>query len=157
LGVFLGQATAKKKEGRKMPSEAIAGVGTVFNRGDGASNENFTAIAEINQIAGPDMSRAAIDVTNLDSTAGYREFIMGFRDSGLITLTMNWTRDGWDRLRDDFESDASVNWQIVFPDTGNTTFDFAAFVNGMTPNVTPDDKITMVVTMKITGQVTMSS
>lgn len=140
-----------------MTTNAIAGVGAQFKRGDGASNETFTAVAEVNSIDGPTMTRGTIDVTSLDSVGGYREFIGGFRDAGEVTLNMNFTRDGYDDMKDDFESDSTRNYQIVMPDAGNTTFEFAALVNAVPMSVTPDDKITATVTLKISGQVTMES
>lgn len=138
-------------------SDAFSGVGTQFKRGDGASNEAFTAIAEINSIGGPDMSRDTIDVTSLDSTGGYREFIAGFRDGGEISLDMNFTLATYDDMKLDFESDDTVNYQIVLPDTGNTTFEFAALVTGLGVAVPMDDKVTATVTLKISGQVTLTS
>jgi predicted secreted protein len=140
-----------------MTTEAIAGVGAQFKRGDGESNESFTAVSEVNSIAGPTMTRNFIDVTSLDSTGGYREFITGFRDAGEITLNMNFTRDGYDAMKDDFESDSSRNYQIVMPDTGETTFEFAALVTSIPLDIPTDDKITATVTLKLSGQVTMSS
>jgi predicted secreted protein len=138
-------------------SDAIAGVGAQFKRGDGASNEAFTAIAEVNSISGPNMTRGTIDVTSLDSVGGYREFIGSFRDGGEVTLNMNFTRDGYIDMKDDFESSSTVNYQIVFPDTGSTTFDFAGLVTALGTTVTTDDKVTQDVTIKIDGQVTVSS
>ena len=140
-----------------MVSEAIAGVGTVFKRGDGSSDEGFDAVGEINSITGPDKTRGTIDVTSLASTGGYREFIASFRDAGQVVLAMNWTRDGYEDMNDDFESDSSVNYQIVLPDTGETTLDFAAYVTDMGLAIPFDDKITSDVTLKITGQVTLTS
>ena len=141
----------------QMVSAAFSGVGTVFKRGDGASSETFTAIAEVNSIDGPGKSRATIDVTSLDSTGGYREFIASFRDSGQVTLTMNFTRDGYEDMNVDFESSSSVNYQIVLSDTGATTYDFAAYVVDLGMAVPFEDKVTANVTLKVTGQVTMSS
>jgi len=138
-------------------TNAIAGVGTVFKRGDGTSSETFNAVSEVNSITGPTKSRGTIDVTSLDSTGGYREFIASFRDAGTVVLNMNWTRDGFDDLNDDFESDSTRNFQIVMPDTGETTFDFAAYVTDINQGIPFDDKITMDVTLKITGQVTLTS
>jgi predicted secreted protein len=138
-------------------SDAIAGVGAQFKRGDGDSNETFTAIAEINSISGPDKSRGSIDVTNLDSTGGYREFIMSFRDGGQVSLNMNFSRDGYDSMNDDFETDTSVNYQVVMPDTGATTFEFAGYVMDLGMAIPFDDKVTATVTVKVTGQITMSS
>lgn len=138
-------------------SDAVAGVGASFKRGDGTSDEEFTAIAEVKNITGPGMTRDFIDVTNLGSTGGYREFITGFRDGGELTFSMNFTRDGYDDLLIDFDDDDSHNYQVVLPDTGATTFDFAGFITGLPLNIVPDDAITVDVTIKITGQVTMTS
>jgi predicted secreted protein len=140
-----------------MTTNAIAGVGAEFKRGDGSSNEAFTAVAEINSIEGPTRTRGQIDVTSLDSAGGYREFIGGFRDGGEITLNMNFTRDGYDDMTDDFESDSTRNYQIVMPDTGNTTYEFAALVTALPLSITPDDKITAAITLKLSGVITMSS
>ena len=140
-----------------MPSNAFSGVGTVFGRGDGTSNETFTAIAEINNITGPGMSRAFIDVTSLDSTGGYREFIGGFRDAGEITMTMNFTRDTFLDMKADFESDAAKNYRITFPDTGLTMIDFSGVCTGLSVGIPMDDKVTSNVTIKVDGQITVSS
>lgn len=138
-------------------SDAFSGVGAQFKRGDGASNEAFSAIAEVNNIGGPNKSRATIRVTSLDSVGGYEEFIASFRDGGEVQLNMNFTRDGYVDMNDDFETDTLVNYQIVLPDTGETTFDFSAFVTNIDNSVPMDDKVSMDVTLKISGQVVMSS
>jgi predicted secreted protein len=140
-----------------MPSNAFSGVGTEFKNGDGESNESFTAIAEINSIDGPNKTKSTIDVTSLDSTGGYREFISSFRDAGQVVLNMNFTRDGYDEMNDDFESENSRNYQIVLSDTGNTTFDFAAYVTDLGMAIPFEDKVTANVTLKVTGLVTMTS
>lgn len=138
-------------------SDAVAGVGAKFKRGDGASAEVFTAIAEIRSIGGPEMSRETIDVTNLDSTGGYREFIASFRDGGEVTLEMNFTRAGYEDMLTDFQSDGSVNYQVVVPDTGETTLDFAAYVTRLGLSIPTEDAVTAPVTLKITGQVSLTS
>ena len=136
---------------------AIAGVGTIFKRGDGTSSESFTAIAEINQIEGPTMVREQIETTSLDTTGGWRTFIAGFRDGGEITLTMNYVRDGYEQMRLDFLSDDSVNYQLVLPDPDATTLDFAGYVTNLPLSITADDKVTATVTIKISGEVDLTS
>ena len=91
-------------------SSAISGVGTSFRRWNGSSWEN---IAEINSITGPNKSRDTIDVTSLDSTGGYREFIGGFRDGGSVTLPMNFTRDTYDTMNTDFDQNKSSGSRIL--------------------------------------------
>ena len=137
-----------------MASNAVAGVGTLFRRWSGSAWVN---IAEINSISGPSMSRDTIDVTSLDSVGGYREFIGGFRDSGTLQLSMNFSRSTFGTMKTDFESDTSQNYEIVLPDAENTTLEFVGLVTELPLEITADDKITSSVTLKITGQVTVNS
>lgn len=137
-------------------SDAISGVGTVFKRSDMASSPTFSAIAEINSIQGPNKSRATIDVTSLDSVGGYREFIASFRDGGEVQLEMNFTRDGYIDMNADFEVETLVDYQIVLPDSGNTTLDFSGLVTNLGMGIPLDDKITAPVTIKVSGQVALT-
>ena len=135
-------------------SNAIAGVGTKFRRWSGS---NWVDIAEINSINGPGKSRDTIDVTSLDSTGGYREFKGGFRDGGTVTLGMNFTRDTYDLMNTDFESDVLQNYEVYLPDTEFTSFEFTALATELGLAIPADDKITADVTLKVSGQVTVNS
>jgi len=137
-----------------MASTAVSGVGTVFNRWSGSA---WVPQAEINSITGPGMSRDTIDVTSLDSTAGYREFITGFRNAGTVTLSMNFTRTTYEQMKDDFENDDAQNYQIDLPDDENTSLDFIGLVTELPLTIPPDDKITVDVTIQISGEVAISS
>lgn len=139
-------------------SNAISGVGTSFKRANGdSSSPTFTAVAEVNSISGPNLTRDTIDVTSLDSTGGYREFIGGFRDGGEVTLEMNFTLDGYDDLKADFDNDTMWTYQIVLPDSGNTTFEFDGLVTSLGLGIPMDDKITADVTIKVSGQLTVTT
>jgi predicted secreted protein len=141
-----------------MVSNAISGVGTVFNRADGNSSDpSFTAVAEVNSISGPNVTRDTIDVTSLDSTSGYREFIGGFRDGGELSLEMNFTLDGYDDLKADLDSDVLHDYQIELQDTGQTTFEITGLVTNITLAIPMDDKVTATVTIKISGPITVST
>lgn len=135
-------------------SNAVSGVGTQFRRWSGSAWVN---LAEINSITGPTMTRDFIDVTSLDSTGGYREFITGFRDAGTISLSMNFTRTTYDAFKDDFEDPASHFYEICLPDDENTTLEFEGLVTEVPITIPTDDKITADVTIKISGPVTMNS
>jgi len=139
-----------------MSSEAVSGVSTVFRRWN-ASTGVWAAISEINTITGPSMTRDTIDVTTLGSTDGYREFIAGFRDGGTVVLSMNFTRTQYATMKDDFESDTLVNYEVVLPDTATTTLEFEGLVTELPLVIAPDDKITLDVTIKISGTVTLNS
>lgn len=137
-------------------SNAVAGVGTVIQRWaiDGSA---WAAIAEVTNISGPSMSREMIDVTSLDSVGGYREFIAGFRDAGSIVLSMNYTRAGLTIFKGDFDSDVVQNYEIILPDDDATSLEFEGLVQEMPFTIPTDSQITMEVTIKITGEVTVNS
>jgi len=135
-------------------SNAIAGVGTRFRRWSGSA---WVDIAEINSISGPSMTREQIDVTSLDSTGGYREFIAGFRDAGTISLSMNFTRSTYELMQGDFEDDDNQNYEIVLPDDELTSIEFEGIVTEMPLSITADDKVTVDVTIKISGEITVNS
>jgi len=137
-----------------MASSAISGVGTLFRRWSGTA---WVDIAEVNNITGPGMTRETIDVTSLDSTGGYREFITGFRDAGTITMSMNFTRATLDTFKADFESDSANDYEIVLPDADQTSLEFQGYVTELPLTIPPDDRVTIDVTIKITGQVGVAS
>ncbi|MCK9429647.1 MAG: hypothetical protein M0R17_06545 [Candidatus Omnitrophica bacterium] len=136
-------------------SNAIAGVGTIFHRWDDVSS--WVELAEINSISGPSMSRETIDVTSLSSTGGFKEFIAGFRDGGTVNLTMNFTRATFSIIYADFEDDSPHFYEIVLPDDVNTSFEFCGLVTECPLDIPTDDKITVSVTIKISGRVAMNS
>ena len=135
---------------------AIAGVGTKFRRWNSATGA-WEDLAQINSIEGPGMSRDFIDTTALDTAGGYRTFITGFRDAGQVTLNMNFTRDSYDKMQTDFESSVAQNYEIILPDDDNTTLEFEGYVTELPLSVTPDDKVTANVTIKVSGQPTVAS
>jgi predicted secreted protein len=137
-----------------MASNAFSGVGTQFMRWSGSA---WVALAEVNSITGPTMTRNFIDVTSLDSTGGYREFITGFRDAGTIALKMNFTRTTYDSLKTDFESPTSQNYEVILPDAVHTTLEFEGLVTELPITVPTDDKVTADCTIKITGTVIITS
>jgi len=136
-------------------SNAIAGVGTIVQKWDGASQ--WEAIAEVTNISGPGMVRDLIEVTNLDSTGGWREFIAGFRDGGTVVLSMNYTRAGLDMFFSDFEDDDAKFYEIILPDALSTSLEFEGLVQEFPLTIPTDSQITMEVTIKITGQPTLNS
>ena len=133
-----------------MASTAVSGVGTKFQRWNGSA---YVSLAEVNSITGPSMTRAFIDVTSLDSTGGYREFITGFRDAGTISLKMNFTTASYAFIKEDFQKVAANAYKIVLSDPGLSTLEFEGLVTELPLSIPTDDKISADCTIKITGQV----
>ena len=138
-------------------TQAISGVGASLRRGSGSSQPTYTAIAEVRNISGPSFSRETIDVTNLDSSGGYREKIPGFRDGGQVTFTANFTETGFITLKTDFEDENTQEYRVQMPASSGMTLDFSGFVIDMPLDIPFDDAITYDVTIEISGEVTVSS
>jgi len=129
-------------------SAAFSGQGTIFKRAG-------SPVSEINSITGPGKSRDTIDVTRLEDTDGYRQFIGGLRDPGTVTLNMNYTAAGYSLLNGDFEDDDLVEYSIELPN-GKGTFTFNGLVTEVPVSIPIGDKVTVDVTIQISGPVTVS-
>lgn len=127
-------------------SEAITGQGTIFKR-------NGVPIGEINSISGPAKSRETIEVTRLEDEDGYRQYIGGLREPGTVTLNMNFTRDNYDLLNTDYESDDVQQYSINLPDEDETVFTFNGLVTELPLDIPIGDKITVDLTIQISGKV----
>jgi predicted secreted protein len=137
-----------------MASEAFAGVGTKFQRWDGAAWQD---IAEVNSIDGPGMTKDVLEVTSLDTDAGYNEFITGFAEGGTLTLDMNFTRETYELMKEDFESDEVRSYRIQLPDFDSepSTFTIEGLVIELPITMSADDKVTADVVIQITSQVVL--
>jgi len=135
-------------------SDAVVGFGTFFERWNGYSWEEISEIISIN---GPNLKKDFIDVTTLGSLNGYREFISGLKEGGTVSLKMNFTRHTYSVMKDDFENTESGNYQIILPDHDATTIEFEGMVAEIPMTIPLDDKISIDVTIKITGGITLNS
>jgi len=143
-------------------SKAFAGMGTILARGDGASPEAFTPIAEIKNIQRSGAKADQADVTNMDSISAYREWLPTLLDAGEISFTGNYIpADATQQsLQTDFDARASGQWTITLPassisDPGNATpgfWEFTAFVTGLDFDLSIDKEATISGKLKISGQ-----
>lgn len=132
------------------------GFGVQLQRGDGEETEQFTAIADVTSLNPPGMTRETIDVTSHDSADAWMEFLGGLKDPGEVSAEINYQPTEHDSLVADFEDAAPRNYKIVFPDSGGTTWTFAALLTGFEPEVPYDDKATASLTFKVTGKPTLA-
>jgi len=142
-------------------SGSILGQGTQLKMGDGQSPENFTTIAEVTNLDPPSLNRDDLDVTNHDSTLGYREFKPGLRNPGEVGFSINWmpknsTHDQTSGLLREFELDTIRNWKIVFPPAANATLNLKGYVREFTPHAPTDNVLTADVVIKVTERPVLS-
>lgn len=125
------------------------------------------ALVNVHDISGPSMSVDTIDVTAHDSTNWYREFVVGFIDSGEVSFSINWDPDETthkvaasglpylltQRTSEDFELEFQTG--AAAGDTYKASF--TAYVTAFEPSAPVEDKQTADITLKISGAVTWAT
>lgn len=134
----------------------LDGFGTELRRGDGATPEVFTAIADPTGISGPGLSRETLDVTSHDSPDQWMEFLGGLKDGGEVSIDVNYQPAAHDELVADFDDSDPRNYQLAFPDPDQTVWSFAAILTGFEPDAPYDDKLSASLTFKVSGKPTLS-
>ncbi len=142
-------------------TQGTSAFGTLLQIGDGGGPEVFTTVAEIVTITGPSLSLDMIEMTHHESPGSWEEFVGGILRSGEVTFDLNYipddsTQDASTGLIADLEAKTLRNFQMIFPNTAATQFDFSAFVTGFEPSAPFDDKLGASVTLKISGQPTLA-
>ena len=142
-------------------ANALGAYSTLLKRGDGGNPETFTAIAEVNSISGPSFALDTTEVTHMESPGAWKEFIPTLLDAGELSFEINFiptdsTHSYAAGLLSDMVNRTLRNFQLVFPDTGNTTWTFSAYVTGFDLDASVDGKLGASVTLRITGQPTLA-
>lgn len=111
-------------------TKAFSSIGTQIQRGSGDYNTVYTTVAEVRNIELTGRRAEAVEVTNMDTPSGAREFIAGLIDSGEIFFDCNYLPGdpSQDILETDFSAGQTSPWRIVLPGNyGVITFD--AFIS----------------------------
>lgn len=131
---------------------------------ESATPDTFTEIAQVNSVGSISITSDEVEVTTLDNTSGFREYLQTFKDAGELPLTLVWdpalpthgpTATGlWGLM----VSGEVKTWQIEFPTTPPYIAEFDAFVKSFpTPSMTPDDALTADVTLRVSGTVSLTA
>lgn len=98
-------------------SQAFCGAGSVVAYASIAQPNVFTPVAESVTIKLTGGKRDQAEVTNMDSTSGYKEFIAALKDAGELQVDGNFipADAGQQGVSALFESGAVVNWQFTLP------------------------------------------
>ena len=142
-------------------TDGMAAFGTLIKIGDGEASETFTTIAEVTNIGGPGLKLDTEEVTHHGSTGGYKEHVATLLEAGEISLDLNFiptnaTQSQTSGLIADMVARTLRNFQLVFPDSGSTTWTFAAYVTSFQPAAPVGGKLAASVTLKPSGQPTLA-
>lgn len=129
--------------------------GSALKRGDGASPETFSAIANVTSISDvPNISVESLDSTAHDTPDGFRTYLPGLGDAGEISITIRFTPTDHEQLYTDATTKVVGNWQMEWPD--GTTLDFSAFINALTTSAPHDGLQEGNVTFRTSGLPTLT-
>lgn len=120
----------------------------------------MTPVPWLQTITGPDETFDTVDVTTHSSAGGYREFITGLGDGGQLTVTINWHDDepAHAALQAAQAARTLTPFQLKWPGfAADNLADFDAYVTGLTRVSPIDAQITRDLTLKISGQVLVST
>lgn len=123
----------------------------------------YVEVAEVKSIGGPSLSRDAVDATHLASDDDYGEYIAGLKESGELSLVLNFRPDHVSQgstagLLKDFEDGTVRLWRVAWPQFTNTpTMTAAGFITGWEPQAGARDLLTVAVKIKLTGKPTLAN
>jgi hypothetical protein len=133
---------------------------------DPAGGTAYVAIGQVKDISGPSIARGDIDVSDHDSSDGYREFLPGLVDGGAYTFTIAWDSQNTAHLQGvgtgvigDLEQDGCTLPAFQHTLTqcaGTAVWTFDGYVNGFTMNNPVEGEITADLSVKISGKPTMT-
>lgn len=98
-----------------------------------------------------------VDITTLESTGGYREYMQGFRDSGELEIAgfHDADDDGQVALRTAFAAGTNGSFEVKFPD--DTAVTFSGFIKSHTiGSAEVDGAIGFGAVIRISGAVTVT-
>lgn len=141
-------------------SKAISAFGTLLKVGDGQTPEEFTTIAELASISGPSLSADVLESTTHNTPTPWKRFVSGLLDAGEINCDLNFnpgepTHSATGGVIRDMVNRLCKNYQIVFPDDGNTTWTCPLIVTGFEMTANPAELLTASATFKVAGPPTL--
>lgn len=137
-----------------MTTPAQSAQGTKFYLGSSGSPNDYSAIPGIVGYNGPSGQANLIDVTDLDSTG--KEYLIGLKDEGEITLDINWAVDNTvhKALRAAYSARTLKTLAIDFTDTAPVTrWEADIYVTSCQITGGVDAAVKASVTLKITGAI----
>lgn len=142
-----------------MVTQAKLGYGTLLQYRD---NGDWKNIAERVTIGGPSHTSDNVEVTNMDSPGGSKEYIPGLADTGEVTLEGNFIPGdaGQQQMLKDQKNRKVRDWRLVFPTAENIEdrhkFSFEAYVQNLNFNYPTQEAMTISATFKLAGDTTLA-
>lgn len=129
-----------------------------------ASPFSYTQMAGVVGVGDLDMSRESVDDTEMDQTSNFMEFVRSaLIDAGELELTLKFNQSGTaeNQLYQDFvkSTDIETNetYRLQLPvGSPNETITFTGFITSFGGSFPATERMTRVVTFKVSGKPTLS-
>ena len=113
-----------------------------------------TLVGFLTDINGIDKTADQIEVTTLDSSGRYREFIGGFKDGGEVTITGYFApgNAGQTELEEKLEDGTQNAFTITYPAELGATWVFEGIVTRFSASSSLEDPVSFEATIKVVGK-----
>lgn len=112
----------------------------------------YTDVIQIMSIGGPQITVADVDVTHLQSSNVFKEFIAGFGDGGVVQLEAIYDKAQLATLYG-FIRTTKV-WRILFSDSSK--WDFSGHINALSTDQPLEEEVGSPFAIKVTGKPTFT-
>lgn len=135
-----------------MATSAKPGIGAKLNRWAVTGTTGaWEEIVEVTNLGHDGMSATIIETKKLNDTDRYINKLKGFLNAGQINATINFTQNGYETLKGDFESATNVFYQIILPDGQGLEWEGPG-VSELPLEIGGDDVMQMEVSFDIDGK-----
>ena len=120
--------------------------------------ETPVTVARVSSIGGLELSADTIDVTTLESSGGYREFIAGFKDAGEVAIDGYFVPTigkGQKELYELYENGNEEDFTIQFPND-MAKWEFKGIVVGFSTSADLEDPLAFSSSIKVSGKPTLT-
>ena len=142
-----------------MPSRQIIAYGGSFERS--LNNTTWARIPEAKGLGVPAVTQDYVDVTNLDSPDGFREYIKGLKDAGELSIPCGYTSAGFVQQHADNQAADAIYYRVTLkPAPDQSTGDVFTFRGFPTPSLEANDlgqPVGMTITIRTTGSFTFAA
>ena len=116
-------------------------------------------VGHLTSISGISASSETIDVTALDSTGGYREFLASFKDGGEVSISgfFDYEDEGQTTLMTAFNAETKDSYAIEFPESVGAKWTFSGVVSAIETGAETGNAVSFSATIKVSGKPVLSA
>lgn len=126
-------------------------VGTKFKVAD-------TPVGGLTSIGGVEINADSIDVSAMDNTTGFKDYLAGLKDGGEVSAEgfLDGEDSGQDAMYEALNDGQQRTFAIVFPDAIGKTWQFNGIVTKFATNAQLGDAVKFSAAVKVSGKPTLA-